>query len=243
MDNDKTIFMQPENESKQSQNVDTHKNVNKSNTGKRVAATTGAALFEGAVGGVGVAAGASVYNKANEHEVEVKVDEVPTVAEASKPELELEVKVEEEGGEPIPVDANGEPDYTGNAGADPVSPNPVVQTQSSEPEVQVLGIYEAQGDNGQTMEAAILTDGQDVAAVIDVDGDGTADILAVDKNHNNQIDEDEVVDVSHEYVPMSQFENSYLTQQQIEIQQENDTFSYNADNQMDCNNDPDLSFL
>lgn len=243
MDNDKTIFMQPENESKQFQNVDTHKKVNKSNTGKRVVATTGAALFEGVVGGVGVAVGASVYNNANEHEVEVKVDDVPTVAEASKPEIEPEVKVEEERDEPIPVDANGEPDYTGNAGADPVSPNPVVQTQSSEPEVQVLGIYEAQGDNGQTMEAAILTDGQDVAAVIDVDGDGTVDILAVDKNHNNQIDEDEVVDVSHEYVPMSQFENSYLAQQQIELQQENDTFSYNADNQMDCNNDPDLTFL
>ena len=240
MDNDKTNFMKSENKSKHSQNVDIPNMENKSYTGKRVAVTTGAALVKGVVGGAGIAAGASVYSKADEPELK---DGVSAVTNTLKPEIEQEGKVEEESVEPIPVDENGNPDYTGNAGADPVSPNPIVQTQSGESEVQVLGIYEVQGNNGQAMEAAILTNGQDVAAVVDVDGDGTVDVLAVDKNHNNKIDEDEVVDVSHEYVPMSQFEEAYLAQQQTDSQQGNDTFNYNADNQMDGDNVPDLSFL
>lgn len=118
-----------------------------------------------------------------------------------------------------------------------------LNNESAEPEVQVLGVYEAPGEDGQTMEAVVLTDGEDVAAVIDVDGDGMADVLAVDANHNQQLDEGEVIDVSQEHFQMSQFEDAYLAQQQEDMQQDHDTFAYNADDQMDYGNEPDLSFV
>ena len=110
-------------------------------------------------------------------------------------------------------------------------------------EVQVLGVYEAQGENGQTMQAAVLTNGEEVAAVVDIDGDGVADALLVDENHNQQIDEGEVYDLSNNHVQMSDYQDAYLAQQQM--QQEHDTFAYNAneDQQQDYDNDADLQYL
>ena len=145
---------------------------------------------------------------------------------------------------------SAEPDYTGAHHADPVTPNPeahaaVDETSNSDTnEVQVLGVYEAQGENGQTMQAAVLTNGEDVAAVIDVDGDGVANVLVVDENHNQQIDEGEVYDLSNDHVQMSDYQDAYLAQQQEQMQQEHDTFAYNAsDDQQDYNNDVDPQYV
>ena len=112
-------------------------------------------------------------------------------------------------------------------------------------EVQVLGVYQTEGENGQTMEAAVLTNGQEVAAVVDVDGDGYVDILAVDQNHNQQIEEGEVYDVSSEQVHMSGYEQQYIAQQQEQEQmQQEDSFNYTADDsQPDYNNDAEPDFV
>ena len=92
------------------------------------------------------------------------------------------------------------------------------------------------------MQAAVLTNGEEVAAVVDVDYDGVADILVVDENHNQQIDEGEVYDLSNNHVQMSDYQQAYLAQQE-QAQQEHDTFAYNAsDAQQDYNNDVDPSF-
>lgn len=100
-------------------------------------------------------------------------------------------------------------------------------------EVQVLGVYQTEGESGQTVETAVLTNGQEVAAVVDVDGDRYAEALWVDNNHNRQIDEGEVYDVSGEQVHMSGYEQQYLAQQQQEQQQ--DTY-YSSDEQSDYDN-------
>ena len=163
-------------------------------------------------------------------------------AEAQKEEVAVKVDNDE----------SAEPDYTNHAGADPVTPNPVVQATVDEAsdsnantntnEVQVLGVYETHGENGQTMQAAMLTNGEEVAAVVDLDSDGVADVLLVDENHNQQIDEGEVYDLSNDNVQMSIYQDAYRAQQQA--QQENDTFSYNAnEDQQDYDNNADLQCL
>lgn len=251
MNNEETIIMQPQNNTQAQpvQNVETPKQEKKkSGNGKKVAALTGAAVFGGAAGGAGTAAAANMFNKEQEEEQEQEVkEEEETPAATAKPEPKAEPKVEEKAEpEEVPVtpDENGEPDYTGHGGADPVAPNPQPTPTGNDGgdahEVQVLGVY--QTEDG--MEAAVLTNGEEVAAVVDVDGDGTADVLLVDENHNQQIDEGEVYDVSAEHVEMQRYEDAYLAQQQMEQQQqEQETFAYNANDQQDYNNDaPDLSF-
>ena len=82
-------------------------------------------------------------------------------------------------------------------------------------------------------------------AVMDLDGDGVADVLAVDGNHNQQIDEGEVYDLSNDNVHMSDYQDLYMAQQQqMQMDQEQNTFAYNAsDDQPDYNNDADWSYV
>lgn len=233
MNNEETIIMQPQNnnQAQQVQNVDTPKQEEKkSGNGKKVAAMTGAAVFGGAAGGAGTAAAATMFTKEQEEEQEqeVKVEEKAETEEI-----------------PVTVDENGETDYTGNAGADPVAQNPTPEPQPTgneggdAHEVQVLGVYE----NGEGQEMAILTDGETVAAVLDANGDGEANVIGIDENMNGQFEEGEVYDISDQHISMSQYEDAYLAQQQEQMQQEHETFAYNADEQQDYNNDaPDLSF-
>ena len=250
MNSEETIIMQPQNnnQAQQVQNVDTPKQEEKkSGNGKKAAAMTGAAVFGGAAGGAGTAAAANMLNKeqTEEQEQEVKVDEdTPPTTTTAKPEPKAEEKIETEE-IPVTVDENGETDYTGNAGADPVTQNPTSTPQptgnegSDAHEVQVLGVYE----NGEGQEMAILTDGETVAAVLDANGDGEANVIGIDENMNGQLEEGEIYDISDQHISMSQYEDAYLAQQQEQIQQEHETFAYNADDQQDCNNDaPDLSF-
>lgn len=242
--------MQPQNNNhaQQVQNVDTPKQEEKkSGNGKKVAAMTGAAVFGGAAGGAGTAAAVNMLNKeqTEEQEQEVKVDEdTPTTTTTAKPEPKAEEKIETEE-IPVTVDENGETDYTGNAGADPVAQNPTPEPQPTgneggdTHEVQVLGVYE----NGEGQEMAILTDGETVAAVLDANGDGEANVIGIDENMNGQLEEGEIHDISDQHISMSKYEDAYLAQQQEQMQQEHETFAYNADDQQDYNNDaPDLSF-
>ena len=90
-------------------------------------------------------------------------------------------------------------------------------------------------------EAAVITDGQEVAAVVDVDGNGTADALLADMNHNQQIDEGEVYDISEQNISMDTLKQQYVAQQEMEAQQQQEeTFGYAAsDETADYNNGVD----
>lgn len=263
MNNEETIIMQPQN-NKQAQNnnltmqehtVDSQKQEEKmSNSGKNFAAVTGAAVVGGIIGGAGTAAAANMFNnEQEEQEPEVKVEEAQAATSTAKPAPKVEEKHETE--EVIAtVDENGETDYTGNAGADPVAQNPTAGPQpvsnvgNDDYEVQVLGIYE----NGEGQEMAFLTDGETVAAVLDANGDGVANLIAVDENLNGQFEEGEVHDISDQHISMDQIEQEYLAQQQElmeqeemeQMEQEHDTFAYDTDDDLDYDNDaPDLSFV
>lgn len=243
MNNEETIVMQPQNGNAAKQtNVSTTnemKDKKESGTAKRVAATAAAGVFGGAMGGAGSVAAAHML-QTEEPEVEEDIastEEAP--AAKPKPEQE-EVRATSEEVIVTPEETE-EPDYTNHNGADPVvttdesdTAHPV-SNDESEPEVQVLGVY--QDEEGA--ELAILTNGSEVAAVLDSDGDGEADLLGVDFNHNNQLDEGEICDISDQHISMSQYEEAYIAQQQME-QEQQDTFAYSATDESDYNNDAEI---
>ncbi len=250
MNNEETIIMQPQNngKAKQTANTESSERANKVSKGDK-AATAAAAMVGGAVGsGATYAATTMLHDKETEEQkLETPANEELVVTATEEPQKEQHkgAAPKEEVVAKVDADETAEADYTGNNGADPVTPNPEVHAAVDDTngngtnEVQVLGVYEAQGDQGQTMQAAVLTNGEDVAAVVDLDGDGVADVLVVDENHNLQIDEGEVYDLSNEHVQMADYQQAYLAQQQ-----EHETFVYNADNeQTDYDNDVDLQYI
>lgn len=251
MNDEETIIMQPKNNEKANDTTETNK---KQGKGKKVAATAAAAVLGGVAGsGATYAATGMLHDSetedSKEQEQEVQATEDPTPAPEAKVEEEPQVvEAKEEVTPTVEATAETESDYTGNNGADPVTPNPEVHATSDDNstdgnEVQVLGVYETQADNGQMMQAAVLTNGEEIAAVVDVDYDGVADVLLVDENHNQQIDEGEVYDLSNDHVQMADYQQAYLAQQEQMQQQDHDTFAYNAsDDQPDYNNDVDPSF-
>ena len=258
MNNEETIIMQPQSNDKahESQSKLTPENAKNTGKGKRVAATAAATVLGGAAGAGATYAATSMQNDDAEEEQEVQATEesvVDTTPNSTAQENHNAEASHKEVTPTIDSDDNAEPDYSGHDGADPVTSNNTSSStgnenlhttgnneETSTNEVQVLGVYQAEGENGQTMEAAVLTNGQEVAAVVDVDGDGYANVLLIDENHNQQIDEGEVYDISNEQVHMSGYEQTYLAQQE-QMQQEHDTFAYNtSDEQPDFNNDADI---
>lgn len=259
MNNEETMIMMPEKSGATEQNnvnkADEAKNKKKGNSSQRVAAAVAGA----AMGGVATAATAGMMN-ADEVEAQVEEDAQPTEAAASAPAA-APVTEEKEEEVAVSVDENGDPDYTGHAGANPVVQDteeaPVSQpipasnpsTNDDAPEVQVLGIY--QSEDGQ--ELAYLTDGETVAAVLDANGDGEANVIAVDENMNGEFEEGEIHDVSDQHISMQSIEQEYVAQhpeefgqqeyyaQQQEMEQQ-DTFAYNASDDYDYNNNAELFY-
>lgn len=136
-------------------------------------------------------------------------------------------------------------DYTGHGGGNFVAQDdPNLQTASDDgmgvhdDQLQVLGVYDVQNEDGSMMQTATITDGHYIGAVIDADYDGTADAVIVDYNQNQQIEEGEVFDVSNENIQMQDFQDAHVAQQQDMMQQEQEHLAYNAsDDQPDyCNN-------
>lgn len=245
MNNEETIVMKPQNNNKAEQRQSVETVDKKSNKGKKVVATAAASIVGGVVGGGAAYAATEMLHSKEEAEEQKPEEETvaaekPAAAVVDEPQKEeLVSRVDDEG---------GEPDYTNHNGANPVTQNPEVQATVDDTnggnanEVQVLGMYEAQGEDGQTMQAAMLTNGHEVATVMDFGGDDIADVLVV---HSPQIGEGEVYDLSNDNVHMSDYQDLYMAQQQqMQMDQEQNTFAYNAsDDQPDYNNDADLSYV
>ena len=256
MNNEETIVMKPQNnKAEQTQSVETVDK--KSNKGKKVVATAAASIVGGVVGGGAAYAATEMLHSKEEAEEQKPEEEAvaaekPVAAVVDEPQKEQpDEPQKEELVSRVDDEEGGEPDYTNHNGADPVTQNPEVQATVDDTnggnahEVQVLGMYEAQGEDGQPMQVAMLTNGHEVAAVVDLGGEGVADVLAVYDSHTQQIDEGEVYDISGYGVHMSDYQDLYMAQQQqMQMDQEQNTFAYNAsDDQPDYNNDADLSYV
>lgn len=267
MNNEETIIMQPQsgNNPKANQAAPAAEpNAKPKKTrGKRSAAMAGAAVVGAAVGSgatLGVeavidesnngqeennaqTAEAQTDNAAEQQEVEATAETQDTV-ETEQPQYVSEAP-RDVNATVDDVASNGENDYTGHGGDNFVTQDdPNLQTASDDgmgvhdDQLQVLGVYDVQNEDGSMMQTAVITDGHYIGAVIDVDHDGTADIVAVDHNQNQQIEEGEVFDVSNENIQMQDFQDAHVAQQQDMMQQEQEHLAYNAsDDQPDyCNN-------
>lgn len=253
MNNEETIVMKPQNNNKaeQTENVETT-TAQKSNKVKPIV-TTAAAGIVGGVVGAGAAYAADGMSHGKEIEEQKPEDEAQTAevsnastAEASQDKQQVGPQVEAVETKADDTASEG-PDYTNLNNANPMTPNPEVEAvvdESSNDDangVQVLGVYDVPGENGQNTQAAVLTNGEEYAVVADIDGDGVADVLGVDENHTQQIEEYEVYDISNECVQMSNFQNAVDYEQQ---QQEQETFVYNANDDLseDYNNHADINY-
>lgn len=252
MNNEETIVMKPQNNNKaeQTENVEAT-TAQKSNKVKPIV-TTAAAGIVGGVVGAGAAYAADGMSHGKEIEEQKPEDEAQTAevsnastAEASQDKQQVEPQVEAVETKADDTASEG-PDYTNLNNANPMTPNPEVEAvvdESSNDDangVQVLGVYDVPGENGQNTQAAVLTNGEEYAVVADIDGDGVADVLGVDENHTQQIEEYEVYDISNECVQMSNFQNAV----DYEQQQEQETFVYNANDDLseDYNNHADINY-
>ena len=87
-----------------------------------------------------------------------------------------------------------------------------------EPEVEVLTYETISNEDGSQMELSVVSvDGQEMG-IYDVNLDGTADLLAVDENNNQQIEENEIYDISSENLSMQALHNDYMTQNDPSMQ-------------------------
>ena len=235
MDNEKTIVMPSDNGNapKVAQGAEQTKSNNKPNNGN--AAKIAGAAGAGVIVGAGIAAAANVMNHSSEAEE-------PTHAVEAQPEENVQNPQEQDnqGAEQQPHDVPVTPvedDFTGHDGADPVvdpiqDQDPQLTAEVGADDVQVLGVYDVQGDDGQSMQVGAFTYGGTMGAVIDVDVDGIVDDLWIDANQNGDIDPGEVQDISNEQFYMSNFA------QQAEDQMQQD--HYNTGYEPDFDNNADM---
>ncbi len=266
MNNEETIIMQPQSGNNPKANQTTpaaEPNAKpKKARGKRAAAVAGAAVAGAAVGSGATLGVEAVIDESNNDQEENNTQTVEAQTDNAAEQQEAEATAETQdtveteqpqyvSEAPRDVNAtvddvasNGESDYTGHGGDNFVaSEDPYLQTASDDgmgvhdDQLQVLGVYDVQNEDGSMMQAATITDGHYIGAVIDVDHDGTADIVAVDHNQNQQIEEGEVFDVSNANIQMQDFQDAHVAQQDM-MQQEQEHLAYNAsDDQPDyCNN-------
>lgn len=266
MNNEETIIMQPQSGNNPKANQATtaaEPNAKPKKTrGKRSAAMAGAAVAGAAVGSGATLGVEAVVDDSNNDQEENNAQTAETQTDNAAESQEVEAVADTQDGieteQPQYVSeasrdvnataedvaSNGESDYTGHGGGNFVAQDdPYLQTACDDgmgvhdDQIQVLGVDDVQNEDGSMMQAAVITDGHYIGAVIDVDHDGTADIVAVDHNQNQQIEEDEVFDVSNENIQMQDFQDAHVAQQDM-MQQEQEHLAYNAsDDQPDyCNN-------
>lgn len=268
MNNEETIIMQPQsgNNPKANQAAPAAEpNAKPKKTrGKRSAAMAGAAVVGAAVGSGATLGVEAVVDDSNNDQEENNAQTAETQTDNAAESQEVEAVADTQDGieteqpqyvseAPRDVNAtvddvapNGENDYTGHGGGNFVAQDddPNLQTASDDgmgvhdDQLQVLGVYDVQNEDGSMMQTATITDGHYIGAVIDADYDGTADAVIVDYNQNQQIEEGEVFDVSNENIQMQDFQDAHVAQQQDMMQQEQEHLAYNAsDDQPDyCNN-------
>lgn len=253
MNNEETIITLPQ----RSQQQPIQQEGKKTNSRKTIAAATAAAVGGATLGAAATAA--VMHDEVKAEEVNAQVpehqDEVPTVEARPEEKVEPEpttAQAEAPSSSPEPThvashQVDAQPiDYTHHDGADPVVTvdEPQLEAQAiptvddAEPEVQVIGIYEHNTDEGIHQTAAVVTDGTEIAAVVDTTGDGYADTFAQDLNHNGQFDEGEACCISDQGIPMSAFSDTYAAQQ---MEQQMDDMAQaqtaSCDGMPDYNND------
>lgn len=176
---------------------------------------TGASALAGAA--AGVAAGVAFTSEAQAAEVqeqEAEVENKPTPettatheqphhAEQPQPEPQPEPKPEPQPEAPQP---KPEPQPETPEPKPEPHPEPVTPDEPGNDELQVLGYETLHNEDGSQMDVAVVSIGGHAGMVADVDNNGVADTMVVDVNDNQQIEENEIFDISQTNVRMNDLE-------------------------------------
>ena len=124
---------------------------------------------------------------------------------------EIHVEVQEP-----PVTVAQQPTNTGNI---PEGGEEVIGGVSPvEPEVEVLAYETISNEDGSQMDLAVVSVGGQEMGIYDVNQDGTADLMAIDANNNQQIEENEITDISSEGLSMQPLHDEYIAQNDPSMQ-------------------------
>lgn len=180
---------------------------------------TGASALAGAA--TGVAAGVAFTSEAQAAEVkeqEAEVENKPTPEATAtheqphhmedpqpkpQPEPQPEPKPEPQPEAPQP---KPEPQPVTPEPKPEPHPEPVTPDEPGNDELQVLGYETLHNEDGSQMDVAVVSIGGHAGLVADVDNNGVADTMVVDVNDNQQIEENEIFDISQTNVRMNDLE-------------------------------------
>lgn len=88
----------------------------------------------------------------------------------------------------------------------------VTEGEVPQVEPEVLAYETVSGADGSQMDVAVVSVGGQEFGVYDVNQDGTADLMVADENNNQQIEENEIHDISSENVSMQALHDDYIAQ-------------------------------
>lgn len=139
------------------------------------------------------------------------VNEANNTNNGTPEQQEIQVEVQEP-----PVTVAQQPTNTGNV---PEGGEEVIGGVSPvEPEVEVLAYETISNEDGSQMDLAVVSVGGQEMGIYDVNQDGTADLMAIDANNNQQIEDNEITDISSEGLSMQPLHDEYIAQNDPSMQ-------------------------
>ena len=108
----------------------------------------------------------------------------------------------------------------------------VTEGEVPQVEPEVLAYETVSGADGSQMDVAVVSVGGQTVGVYDVNQDGTADLMVADENNNQQIEENEIHDISAENVSMQALHDDYMAQNDPSMQGPDYINDGNVDNYM-----------
>ena len=108
----------------------------------------------------------------------------------------------------------------------------VTEGEVPQVEPEVLAYETVSGADGSQMDVAVVSVGGQELGVYDVNQDGTADLMVADENNNQQIEENEIHDISSENVSMQALHDDYMAQNDPSMQGPDYINDGNVDNYM-----------
>ena len=108
----------------------------------------------------------------------------------------------------------------------------VTEGEVPQVEPEVLAYETVSGADGSQMDVAVVSVGGQTVGVYDVNQDGTADLMVSDENNNQQIEENEIHDISSQDVSMQALHDDYMAQNDPSMQGPDYINDGNVDNYM-----------
>jgi hypothetical protein len=113
----------------------------------------------------------------------------------------------------------------------------MVDEQSAQGGIKVLGVETIVDPQGNQMTIAGIEIEDEQALLVDVDNNGVMDVILVDENHDGQVSENEIYDVSDAGIGTADL------QQHMAATQTPDMYMANGDGMPDYMNDADVSSM